>query len=71
MDAIETAVFQLRELLLIVLPVVLVAAGTIWFALRLVDLAPPGVPSYPRRAPAAPTIAMPNATRRPSSVTGR
>ncbi len=37
------AVFQLRELLLIVLPVVLVAAGTIWFALRLVDPAPPGV----------------------------
>jgi TRAP-type uncharacterized transport system substrate-binding protein len=36
------ALFQLRELLLIVLPVVLVAAGTIWFALRLVDPAPPG-----------------------------
>src|SRR5262245_56902146 len=37
------AVFQRRELLLIVLPVVLVAAGTIWLALRLVDPAPPGV----------------------------
>ena len=36
------ALFQLRELLLIVLPVVLVAAGAIWFALRFVDPAPPG-----------------------------
>jgi TRAP-type uncharacterized transport system substrate-binding protein len=37
------AVFQLRELMLIVLPVALVAAATIWFAMRLVDPAPPGV----------------------------
>jgi TRAP-type uncharacterized transport system substrate-binding protein len=34
---------QRRELLLIVLPVVLVVMGALWFALRLVDPAPPSV----------------------------
>ena len=34
--------FQLRDLLLIVLPVLLIVAGTIWFAQRFVDPAPPG-----------------------------
>ena len=64
------ALFQLRELLLVVLPLPLIVLGAIWFALRFVDPAPPRTPSScPLPAPAAPTIAMPSATGRPSSAT--
>jgi uncharacterized protein len=37
----RSALFQLRDFLLIVLPVLLIVAGAIWFALRFVDPAPP------------------------------
>jgi uncharacterized protein len=37
------ALLQPREFLLIVLPVLLIAGGTVWFARRLVDPAPPSV----------------------------
>lgn len=48
------ALFQLRDLLLIVLPLLLIVAGVIWFALRFVNPAPPGTFVVSAAAPGSP-----------------
>ena len=55
--------FQLRDLLFIALPALLMI-GVIWLALRFVNPAPPGTLVLSRHVPAAPIIAMPSVTKR-------